>query len=136
MPPELAGDAAAVAALQYGHPVRVLAGALPQPAAQHLVGEPGVHVLGPAALLRRRGQDGAHGSRRIRRDQREVPERVGAQLRRGGLQAAHEQVVRQRDVVGARVREHGRPQTGVAVAEDLRPEWQAFLNAVLKPATV
>ena len=25
---------------------------------------------------------------------------------------------------------------GVAVAEDLRPEWQAFLNAVLKPAAV
>ena len=25
---------------------------------------------------------------------------------------------------------------GVAVAEDLRPEWQAFLNTLLKPATV
>lgn len=25
---------------------------------------------------------------------------------------------------------------GVAVAEDLRPEWQTFLNAVLRPATV
>ena len=25
---------------------------------------------------------------------------------------------------------------GVAVADDLRPEWQAFLNAVLKPVTV